>query len=94
MTSLIAAIGEGSSITADVLRVQRAFVFRQPLFLGRAFISEKDPMRFSHLAGPLPPPHSSCFNTAPETGFTLSFNEDISKQLGYKSKNQRALCSP
>lgn len=92
MTSLIAAIGEGSSVTADVLRVQTAFVFWLPLFLGRAFIAEKDPMRFSHLAGPLPPPHSSSFNTTPETGFTLSFNEDISKQLGYKSKNQRALC--
>lgn len=38
MTSLIAAIGEGSSVTADVLSVQRAFVFHQPLFLGQAFI--------------------------------------------------------
>lgn len=28
------------------------------------------------------------FSTTPETVFTLSFNEDISKQLGNKSQNQ------
>lgn len=55
MTSLIAAIGEGSSVTGDVLSVQRAFVFRQPLFLGWAFISKKD-----HMFPRLPPPHNSC----------------------------------
>lgn len=55
MTSLIAAIGEGSSVTGDVLSVQRAFVFQQPLFLGWAFISKKDHM-LSHLS----PPHNSC----------------------------------
>lgn len=57
MTSLIAAIGEGSSVTADVLGIQRAFVFQQPLFPGWAFISKKDNMHaFSLLPQPPPTP--------------------------------------
>lgn len=60
MTSLIAVIGEGSSVTADVLRVQRAFVFQQPLFLERAFISKKDHVRSPFSLLSLPSPHNSC----------------------------------
>lgn len=79
MTSLITAIGEGSSIRGDVLGIQRAFPFRQPLFLGWPFISGKAPVR-SHISHH---PTTPAFRTT-ETVFTLSFNEDISKQLGNK----------
>lgn len=82
MTSLIAAIGEGSSVTADVLSVQRAFVFQQPLFLGRAFISKKDHVH--SLFSPSHLPTIPAFNVAPENVFILSLNEDDSKQLGNK----------
>lgn len=94
MTSLIAAIGEGSSLSADVLCVQRAFVFPQPLFLGWALSKREtttcllpSPSSLSHQ------PMVPAFSTTSETLFTLSLNEDISEQLGSKSKNQRALCS-
>lgn len=74
----------GFICTADA-RVQRAFVFQQPLFLGRAFISKND-HAFSLL--PTFPPISPQFlqfsQRAPENVFILSLNEDVSKQLGNK----------
>lgn len=42
MTSLIAAIGEGSSVTADVLGVQRAFVFQQPFVSDELYLKESN----------------------------------------------------
>lgn len=69
MTSLIAAIGEGSSVTGDVLSVQRAFVFEQPLFLGWTFISKKDHVHSSISHQPTIP----AFSRAPETAYFVYF---------------------
>lgn len=60
MTSLIAAIGEGSSIKADVLGVQRAFI-PTGFVSRRGFYLKEEPQAF---ASPSPPTAPQCLPSA------------------------------
>lgn len=87
MTSLIAAIGEGSSVTADVSRYKE-LLYSNSLCFWDELISKNDYV-FSLL--PTFPPISPQFlpSATPENVFILSLNEDVSKQLGEQVKRPK-----